>query len=589
MSSTQKKIFTLLAICSFIISIIFVCACVDSLAQKVFEIVIRFKPMKADRLEQLKGVLLGNAFLFFVFGILFILLQFLKFEEAEETIHFFPKNLKRIRINQRTIAVVLTFLGISCIRFYWLNQKISFHEDEIYSVSIVTQNEYGLWSGKDFNQNQAYTGKQIKDAIFFDDASIKDTFRDLAHLWIYNRDAAHNNLYLYLCRIWFTGFKSSDFKAIFFRAGLLNYLFFCFSFYFLYLILTQITNNILSKILILLASFLNPASVGLSLFMRSYALQETTLILFVYVFIFYYKNIINHKNIMSLKNLIRTSIVITLVFSTDYFPMILVAVLGLVLVFTSIKQKNGKIIHYLFCAVFLGFLFTKITYINYGTGFFSGRGAEAFSTISAGSHTLQTVYLTNTFISKNMLPFFIMIIIMILSCFYNFITTKKIISINIIIFFSAISFIFIILYVTPVIALRYIAVVFVFLPFGMLFLIKKSRFSYVFYVVQSLITICVILNVMPIKQNFNKIEHLNDSKKQYVSSKFFNDISTPVVIRNRADYPNILPYLKDEEIVYFASSIEQAKTYDLKTDKFWYVDVIKKDNILTLTEELIVK
>ena len=178
MRFNKKKIFTAISIGCLVVSLLFLCACIDIFAHKVFDIVTIFKPMKADRVEQLKGVFLGNALLFFVYSILFILLQFLHFETTNVTLHFLPPYLHftsmsafihslKEKLSQRhVIAVILVFIGISGIRFYWMNQKVAFHEDEVYSVSIVTQNEYGLWSGKDFNQNQAYTGKQIKEAIF---------------------------------------------------------------------------------------------------------------------------------------------------------------------------------------------------------------------------------------------------------------------------------------------------------------------------------------------------------------------------------------------------------------------------------------
>ncbi|MBQ6779616.1 MAG: hypothetical protein IJP62_00100 [Treponema sp.] len=557
--------------------------------------------MKADRVEQLKGVFLGNALLFFVYSILFILLQFLHFETTNVTLHFLPPYLHftsmsafihslKEKLSQRhVIAVILVFIGISGIRFYWMNQKVAFHEDEVYSVSIVTQNEYGLWSGKDFNQNQAYTGKQIKEAIFFDDASFKDTLRDLGHLWIYNRDTAYNNLYIYLSRIWFTGLKTADFKTIFIRASLLNYVFFCIAFYFLYLILAQITNNKLTRILILLASFLNPASIGLSVFMRSYALQETILILFAYVFVFYFKSISDHKKVMSFQNFIRTSIVAMLVFSIDYFSMLFLGIMGLILIFVSIKEKNGEMVLYLFCAVFLGLLFTKCLYLNYGTGFFSGRGAEAFSSATEGAHSLETLFLTNTFITKNLLPFVLLLIVAGASCILNYITDKCILPLHIILFSTAVVFIYVVLYITPVIAFRYVAAIFVLLPLCMIFSKNKGWLSYICNAVQGILVALIISNVMPMPENFTKIEHLNDSKEQYVSSNFFKDTSTPVVIHSRADYPNILPYLHDEQIVYFAKSLEQAKTYPIKNDTFWYVDVINKDGSLVLTEELIIK
>ena len=600
MTVTKKRIFTAFAILSFVVSLLFLFSCIDMIARHVFEIVTMFKPMKPDRLFQLKGVLLGNSLLFFVFGLFFILVQHLHFEEDYcVPLRFLPSApsisekkqflswLKEKLCQRQIIALILIFIGISGIRFFWMNQKTAFHEDEVYGVSIATQNEYGLWSGKDFNQNQAYTGKEIKEAIFFDDASLKDTFRDLAHLWIYNRDTAYNNLYLYLNRIWFTGVKTDNFKAIFIRASLLNYVFFCFAFYFFCLLLAQITDNSLAKVLIPLAAFLNPASIGISVFMRSYALQETLLILFSYVFVFYYKNILSRQNVFSKSNFLKTSIVAMLIFSTDYFSILFIALAGLILIAMSLKKKNIRMVHFLFCAVFFGLLLTKCLYINYGTGFFSGRGAEAFSATADGSHTLQTILLLNKFVSANMLPLVVLLLVATVSCILSCRQKDTMFPLHTVLFFIAIGFIFAVLYVSPVIAFRYVASAFALLPIGLLFARKSTLWNTLFSCVQILLIVFVIANVMPLQANFSKIEHLNDSKEQYVSSRFFKDITTPVVIHSRADYPNILPYLHDNQIVYFAKSLEEAKSFAIKADAFWYVDVIRKNNELVLTEELI--
>lgn len=582
MNETRKRtILISFSIISFLIAIAFLCACTDSIAIKIMDILKTFKPnLTIAKLAKLRGVLLGNVFLFTVFGILFILLNFLKFSDNNDAKIPAFSIYRKIRIREGykySAVLLLLFIGISGIRFYWLNQKRTFHIDEMYGISIVTQNKYGLWSGKDFDRGKEYTGKEIKDAIFFDDASLKDTAKDLVHLWIYNKDTAYNNLFIYLSRLWFTGFKSSDFKATFIRAGLLNYIFFCFAFYFFYLLISEFTESKLTKLILLSVAFLNPATIGLSVFMRSYALQEAVLILFTYLFVFYYKNIKNNEIITSKKNFIRTSIICALLFSTDYFSVLYLGILGLVLLYLSIRKKDYNLSIFLLCSVFLGLLLTKCFYLNYGTGFFAGRGAEAFAGVgnSALKTIVDTTVLLNDFLTKNLFSLIAMLVSTTVGFTFS-IKNKTEKTAPYTIFMSSLLFSFIVLYITPIKTLRYIAPVFPLFSLCLLVEPNKKTFRYAVYVVQICFVLLIVKNILPMQKNFSKIEHLNDNNKAVLEANFIKDLENPIVISSDCVYPEVLPYLQDTQKVYFADSIEQAK--QILPCGFWYLTHIKIEN-----------
>ena len=598
MNKTKKRIIlTVLSIINFLIAIAFLCACTNSLSAKLLEILKTFKPnLSAEKIAKLRGVLLGNVFLFSSFGVLFILLNFVKFsnEESSENNLFtiMPKfsirNISRRKYCHIAILFLL-FAGISSIRFYWLNQKQTFHMDEIYGISITTQNEYGLWSGKDFEKGREYTGKEIKDAIFFDDDSIKDTAKDLIHLWVYNKDTAYNNLYLYLSRIWFTGFKTSDFKATFIRAGLLNYIFFCFAFYFMYLLLNEFSVKPFTKYAVLLAAFLNPASIGISVFMRSYALQECILILFTYLFVFYYKNIKNRTDITGKKNFLRTGIVCAVLFSTDYFSIFYLAILGIILIVQAARKKNINMILYLLCCVLTGLLFAKCFYLNYGTGFFSGRGAEAFSEIgsSALKGFIYTVQQLNDFITKNIFTLIVMLILAATGVILN-IKNKEEDTACSAIFVSSLLFCFFVLYISPLKTLRYIAPAFPLLSLSLIIKTNKKALRYAVYAVQFCFVILTVKNVLPLQKNFSRIEHLNDNNQAIQKSDFIKDLKNPIIISHDCVYPEVLPYLQNNQKVYFADSLEQVRTYNIDTKSFWWVTHIKNmEETRTFSETLI--
>ena len=594
MTNTKKRIIlTVLSVISFLIAIAFLCACTDLIAVRILDVLKTFKPnLTIAKLAKLKGVLYGNIILFIVFGALFILLNFVKFSNVDKentptfTVHPVCENRKMSRY---TLVLLMLFLTISGIRFYWLNQKQTFHIDEMYGISIVTQNEYGLWSGKDFEKGRLYTGKEIKDAIFFDDASIKDTVRDLLHLWVYNKDTAYNNLFIYLSRIWFTGFKSSDFKTTFIRAGLLNFIFFCIAFYFFYLLISELTDNKLTKVLLITFAFLNPTTIGLSVFMRSYALQETVLILFTYLFVFYYKNIKSDREITTKTNFIRTSIVCAVLFSTDYFSVLYLGILGLVLLYLSIRKKEYNLSLFLLCTVFTGLLLTKCFYLNYGTGFFAGRGAEAFSEIgnSALKNFTYTILKLNDFVSENMFNLIVMIIFAAAGRFLC-IRNKTENATHTVIFACSLLFCFLVLYISPLKALRYVAPVFPLLSFSLIIDTNKKGLRYAVYALQLCVVLLTLKNVFPSQQNFTKIRHLNDADEAVLNAEFLKDEENPIVISHDCVYPSVLPYLKDNQSVYFSDTEEQAE--EICTGSFWYLTHVKDENgFRVFKEELIEK
>ena len=321
--------------------------------------------------------------------------------------------------------------------------------------------------------------------------------------------------------------------------------------------------------------------------MRSYALQECVLILFSYLFVFYYKNIQAGAIITTKKSFIRTAIVCAILFSTDYFSVLYLGILGLILIYLSIRKKDYNLLIFLFCAVFAGLLLTKCFYLNYGTGFFSGRGAEAFSEISnsAFSNLSYTFLKLNEFISKNIVSLLAMIIFSVAGFWFNYKNNSKNITTTII-FCSSLIFCFMVLYISPLKTLRYIAPVFPLLSLALLVNTNNHKFNFAIYALQLCLVILAVKNVLPIKSNFSKIEHLNDADPTVMSAESLKDLENPIIIGHDCVYPSVLPYLQDNQTVYFADTLEEAKqTYK---GTFWYLTHIKDDNGSRLfSEELI--
>ncbi len=217
------------------------------------------------------------AFVFLsVFSLYFFLFRKARFSEDKASFSFCGfsslfSSLKQLFSARkfRLIPIVIVFAICSVFRFYWMNQKTGFHEDELYSIGICNRNSgvYGFW-GRELETGRAYKGAEITGSAYFDSASLLDVANDVAHLWVNTKDSPHPNLYYIFLRVWFALKKTSDFKSIFIRASLLNYVFFIASFIIFIRLTLLYTKNILALSLLALIAFCNPASIGLSVFIR---------------------------------------------------------------------------------------------------------------------------------------------------------------------------------------------------------------------------------------------------------------------------------------------------------------------------------
>lgn len=579
--SKEKRIhlfFYILSILSFTTSAVLLCARFSpNITTAVMGIIQHYRPdITIEKISKLHSFIDCNIALFFIYAVSFILFTRIKFSNSDQNAFKFFYPLRNLPANKFNLILLALFVAICAVRIYWITQKKSFHMDELYGISIFHYNEYGLWSGKNFEKLTPFTGKQIKDLILFDDGSVKDTIKDLAHLWIYNRDTAYNNLFLVLSRIWYTGFESSDFKAIFFRESLLNLVFFAFSFYFFILLLNEVCDNKVAKCLVLAIAFLNPATIGLSVFMRSYALQETLLILFSYLFILYIKNVRDKKNINTRLNFIATIVVLFLVINCDYFSFFYVLLLGLFLIIFLIAKKDFSLLYSLVCALLAALIISKVFYLNYGVGFFVGRGSEALSTISSSANKMKNALVAvYNLISYNYLNLFVFLIYGVLHFACLFVAQKNNFGnadLRAALFFGALAWCVLVMFFSPYYTLRYVASIFPLLAVVFAHDKSKNKVLELFFAMTLVfVAILVVKNVIPMKANNQKIEHLDDTDGRIFSAEFIKDPTSDVYIDRNSLYTEILPYLNDKQVYYFVDSVDELKSYGIKGKRYYYV------------------
>ena len=450
--------------------------------------------------------------------------------------------------------ILLIFAVCVGVRAFFIGQKKRLHVDEALSISICNRNEYGFW-GKPYERNTECTGKELKSMSLWDDASIRDSVRDVIAMHKNNRDSPHTNFYYSLFRLWFTGAKTSDLKQIFIRGGILNIVFFTFSFFFMILLLLQFTTDRFKICLCLAIAFLNPAALSLTVFLRPYELQQVLVIIVTYYVACVLKSFSENAIVMTKKNFIIGTFTLALTLLSAYFNFILVGLYGLALIVISLRKKN------FFCVTFFIYMFicslvvAKILYFGFGEGLFTDRGTEAFSKLSFEffiKNAKGTIgYFGGNFKSISFSVAFIV------SAFLFVFYARKNKSLEYITITSAIVLtIFLVTLFSPYKTLRYIA------PFAAVLAVicaKDTRNFIINYTLPSAVALFVCVSVFPAFRNPARVEHVDDTKiaryKEIQESEF------PIFVRGLSvwKYGCLIPYLSDESTVIFVDDFSEIE------------------------------
>jgi len=332
---TFKTLFIVLAVLSFIASALFFLLLLSSVREHIIVLGEQYigRPLTHEVWhERIRNHGIAHFVLFFLYGIGFLFLPRVRFIAQGQKVPMWGYFKRLYASDKRFFATLIAvFCVISGVRWYWTLHKTGLHEDEIYTIGIVNRNEIGFWHCEDFDTNEFMTGKQIKQTVFFDDASIKDCLSDVLHLWVYTDDHPHPDLYYILLRLCFWGSGTYDLHTIILRGCALGFLFFCISFYFMCKTLSLLTTSKIQFVLLLFLTFLNPASIGLALFMRPYVMQEMSFVIFTYLFVCLYRYIQEQTPFTTKRNFIVGAIIIALTLLTQYFSLVYVGFLGLII------------------------------------------------------------------------------------------------------------------------------------------------------------------------------------------------------------------------------------------------------------------
>ncbi|MBR0032668.1 MAG: hypothetical protein IJP61_10340 [Treponema sp.] len=585
----SSRIFRILSILCFVLSFAFLVLALEGVRSLIIKSAEDF--LHRDLSDEVwHERLLVRGVIWFCFGIAysvgFFLLSLIKLESDENAwkIRFFLP-LKNFLKNGKVFlfALVASFALISVVRFYWLGEKTSYHEDEIYTIGISNTNKIGFWhTSDDFEQGVPYSGKDVKTAVFFNDGSLKDVVHDVIRLWINNNDNPHTDFYYILHRLAFFCTSTYDFRTICLRLGILHYILFAVSFYFMFLILSELVESKISVILLLFASFLNPATIGLGIFFRAYVIEETMLVVFTYVFVVFYKAIKSGETVNTKSNLIKGSVAMALTLNSFYFSIIYVGFMGLAILCLCWRMKKPKEAFFFITMFLSALILTRLLYLDFGMGFFSGRYPSNLI-----DNIKIALALVKKSVSENYINFYAMITIFVLSIASGIFSAagakndgnsqnaggQGFFELPAVAFVCAFLWLILIAYFCPIKCLRYCAPAFVYLCFAFVPMYRGKTMKaqkIIFVALHFLLALNMIMMSFPSEKNHANIEHLDDANHAFSQAEYFKHPEETVFVQFGSSYEKLLTYFNDEQIYYFVNDESEIAPLQ-KSKTYWYI------------------
>ena len=528
------------------------------------------------------------AFAFFVvLAVAYNVFDFPKFTppdlQASDFRRYGIKSEVKIFGNKRfALGFLLVFAVLFVTRVYWISQKKSYYWDEAHSIAIANRNPYGSINikeySKPFETNRLYTGRELKEGYHWSDGSLRDALSDLLHLWINdNGDTAHPNLYLALYRAWFVGAQTYNFKEIVWRGCILNLVIFAFSYWFMFALLSRFTQSKANILLCLFVSFCNPQTISSTVFMRDYELQTCLFILVALLFTDSFGALWDSSRFESKRNFVLGALMIALCLLAGYFSLIFAAFLGLVLLVLCFKKQRKGSADFLVWMFVLSIVFAKILHLNYGTSLFIGAGKGLFSaaTVHNSIKTLLSVVLLGIyfFMRKNVFLTIFFVIFLALTavgivCFAKDKNKSGSAVCKLVLFCCAAVFYFAALYLTPYKLLRYAVPAFPFISLPFVFAYasggKKGRLAC--GVCSAVACLCLFVSVLPPNGRV-LIDYLDNARVDEI--EMVKDASIPVVFFGESRFPMQIPYVQDEQKVFFINEMEDLDAIKAEYGKIW--------------------
>ena len=377
-------------------------------------------------------------------------------------------------------SVFLVFIMAFSVRVFFIHQKSGLHVDEALAYVISSGNNYG-WTNN-FFVNTEYTGSEIVNLTIGNPPSVKDAIKDVASMYVDNRDHPLTNLYYSALRLSSCCAEDYGLNSLINRGCALNLLFFCISFcYFFKLLQVLFKEEDKQKYIpfALLIAYMNTGAISNTLFLRPYQLQETMCVVMTYIFVLFYNDIKENKFNLHPKKFVLTAFVMSLVTLSGYFSLIYEGLLGLVLLAICFKHKAYKAAGSLVGLFVLNLIFANLLYLGFILGFTSYRAADVYS---AGVDFISNLKLSASRIIV-LFTHYLFYPVVLIAAFISAFFAKKKERNNLLWIIVLCAFVWsaVVMYLAPYKILRYIVPVFPLLSLVLADFVQKINFKAVYF------------------------------------------------------------------------------------------------------------
>lgn len=454
------------------------------------------------------------------------------------------------------LLIFFVLLGALALRGYYGSMKEGLHMDESLTFTISSCDSISY--SAPFISDKEYTGREIQKEVYGRREGLKGMAKDLYNLRIDVNDQSHSNIYYSLIRIFIGDTEACNVSALINRGVVLNIILFLLCFGVTALLLRNLGYGKILIAVCLAFMYLNTGTVSCTMFIRRYQLEMLAVMVFAIVFIRYYRKIMAGENIRTWQDMLLLSASISFLLLSDYFMIVYLGVMGIFLVYKSLKMQNKQNVVFLVVTFLLSFVFSSAFYSKFLAGFVPvGQTSAALSKF--GPHLILDNLIVSlraafSFLHEDILNLFLLIPVLGILVLMHWKKKESFLKRedSILWIISLISF-FIICILAPHKDPRYVYPVMplVCLVFPIFVRQLKNKLC-------KMLVVLLIVGISVIKvYDINKIDFLYKDTEQ---SQFFKvNAHVPLVVVNESYswyLSDIVPYIQREQRVIFYDNLD---------------------------------
>ncbi len=485
-------------------------------------------------------------------------------------------------VKKSKIVCLVVFIICLFVRIYQINRVESVHIDSALTSTITySVNPKGVTY---YIPQGEYTGRQLKE--IFIPKHKANISADLKNIYLKSgNDALHPNLYYFFFRFFTHSAPNLDLQNLIKYGCGLNLIFFSFSFFLMYKLLDELFSK---KDIIpfgLCVAFLNTSSISMTLFVRSYEMQATAVIFFVYAFVKLIKKIKIGEKFSKSDVLILFSSSLFCMLSAYLLNMVLGILYASIIVFLMLKKRFRDILTIFVVGIFT-MLCSFLIYPNYYAVLFASKMGEINShTGSVGMLSALKFGYCRCLLTSHLFYIYSIIILIIGSFFKSETKSRTYLQTFLIItFFALFSML---CYISPFPLLRYCSPMFPIMALLYPYILQNKTF-----IVRTIFSVLIAMTMLYASifaknvEEFEKPDYIIQTGHFYnlpTIQNLFIGHDKKRIFTQKPEYPVLFFYNGIEDyvdLIYFMADEQKYifyNTYPLSTSDI--IQAIKKHNL----------